>query len=106
MANKNKLSIYLLKEGLFDMEDIFENPDQIDVFTHLSDGSPVYYKPSKIHAPSWLRSFFLQNHSGSMWQANSRVVLLKRITIDNEDRVFALTFGYARFLFKSNVLEE
>jgi uncharacterized protein (TIGR04141 family) len=32
--------------------------------------------------------------------------LLKKLTIDRETRLFALTFGYARFLFKEDVLEE
>ena len=106
MANKNKLSIYLVKAGLFEKEDIFEKPEEIDIFTTLTDGSPVYYIPSDVHKPSWLKSFFLQDGNNDMWQANSRVVLIKRITIDNEEIVFALTFGYARFLFKTNVLEE
>lgn len=106
MANKNKLSIYLVKAGLFEKEDIFEKPEEIDIFTTLTDGSPVYYIPSDVHKPSWLKSFFLQDGNNDMWQANSRVVLIKRITIDNEERVFALTFGYSRFLFKTNVLEE
>ena len=106
MANKNKLSIYLVKAGLFEKEDIFEKPEEIDIFTTLTDGSPVYYIPSDVHKPSWLKSFFLQDGNNDMWQANSRVVLIKRINIDNEEKVFALTFGYARFLFKTNVLEE
>ena len=71
MANKNKLSIYLVKAGLFDKEDIFEKPDEIDVFINLPDGSPVYYIPSDVHEPMWLRSFFLQGSSRNMWQANS-----------------------------------
>ena len=32
--------------------------------------------------------------------------MLKQLSIGNEKRIFALTFGYARFLFKENVLEE
>ena len=106
MANKNRLSIYLLKPGLFEKDDIFEKPNEINIFTNLPDGSPVYYKASDVHTPTWLNSFFLQNGTNNMWQASSRVVLIKRMNIDNEERVFALTFGYARFLFKSNVLEE
>lgn len=59
-----------------------------------------------VHAPSWLKSFFLKNDNDDMLQANSRVILLKKKVFENEERVFALTFGYARFLFKANVLEE
>ena len=106
MASKNKLSIYLVKAGLSEKEDIFENHDELKVFSELSDGSKIYYKASSVHAPSWLKSFFLKDDNADMLQANSRVVLLKKMTFENEERVFALTFGYARFLFKPNVLEE
>lgn len=106
MANKNKLSIYLVKEGLFEKEDIFENPEELDILETLPDGSPIYYKASYVHSPSWLKSFFLKNDNYNMLQANSRVILLKKKVFENEERVFALTFGYARFLFKANVLEE
>lgn len=106
MANKNKLSIYLVKEGLFEKEDIFEKPEELDILETLPDGSPIYYKASDIHAPSWLKSFFLRNDNNDMLQANSRVVLLKKKEFEGEERLFALTFGYARFLFKANVLEE
>lgn len=106
MSNKNKLSIYLVKEGLFEKEDIFDKPNELDVLERLPDGSHIYYKTSDVHTPSWLKSFFLKNSSEDMLQANSRVVLLKKMVFENETRLFALTFGYARFLFKSNVLEE
>lgn len=106
MANKNKLSIYLLKEGLFEKDDIFENPDDLYVLEILADGSPIYYKASNVHAPTWLKSFFLRKDNQDMFQANSQVVLLKKRVFENEKRVFALTFGYARFLFKPSVLEE
>ena len=59
-----------------------EKPEEIDIFTTLTDGSPVYYIPSDVHKPSWLKSFFLQDGNNDMWQANSRVVLIKRIKIN------------------------
>lgn len=105
MANKNKLSIYLLKEGVMAQEEIFERPDEVQVFTTLPDNSPVYFAPSYVHEPSWMQSFFL-NSDDRLKQANSRVVLLKKLSVDGEEKLFALTFGYARFLFKANVLEE
>lgn len=71
----------------------------------LPDGANVYYMASDIHEPSWIKDFFLKN-SNKLHQAISRVVLLKTLNIDGESRIFALTFGYARFLFKTNVLEE
>lgn len=71
-----------------------------------SDGAIAYFVPSDVHEPSWLSSFFHQSGNKLLQQANSRVVLLKKLDINGETRLFALTFGYARFLFKEDVLEE
>lgn len=106
MAKKNKLSIYLVKEGLTSTNDIFENPDKIHTLERYSADSAAYFVPSLSHEPSWLRNFFLRGGDGMLLQANSRVVLIKSLMIDGEYRTFALTFGYARFLFKEDVLEE
>ena len=100
MANKNKLSIYLVKEGIDDKDDIFDKPENISELQKYQDGSIAYFVPSYVHEPAWLSSFFHQSGNALLQQANSRVVLLKRLTIDGETRLFALTFGYARFLFK------
>lgn len=106
MANKNKLSIYLLKKDITDPEEIFENNSIIEVFQRYDDGSVAYYVPSYTHEPIWLKSFFHKGADGHLLQANSRVVLLKPMEFEGVSRLFALTFGYARFLFKEDVLEE
>lgn len=106
LAKKNKLSIYLLKPEISKKEEIFESPAEIHEFQNYGDGSVAYYVPSSVHKPSWLESFFHKRNISDLLQANSRVVLIKRLTIDDEERNFALTFGYARSLFKEDVLEE
>lgn len=106
MANKNKLSIYLIKSGIIDIEDIFDKPENIQEFQKYPDGSVAYFVPSYVHEPSWLSSFFHKTGHNDLLQANSRVVLLKKLKIDEETKLFALTFGYARFLFKDDILEE
>ena len=106
MANKNKLSIYLIKSGIIDIEDIFDKPEKIQEFQKYPDGSVVYFVPSYVHEPSWLSSLFHKTGHNDLLQANSRVVLLKKLKIDEETKLFALTFGYARFLFKDDILEE
>lgn len=106
MPNKNKLSIYLIKSGIISVEDIFDNVDNIEVFQEYEDGSTAYYVPSYAHEPNWLQSFFHQSADGHLLQANSRVVLLKPLKFEDRVRIFALTFGYARFLFKEDALEE
>lgn len=106
MPNKNKLSIYLIKSGITDIDDIFDDIDGIEIFHEYEDGSIAYYVPSHTHEPNWLQSFFHCGADGQLLQANSRVVLLKPLELGGESRIFALTFGYARFLFKEDVLEE
>lgn len=106
MANRNKLSIYLIKSDIDDKDIIFENSKDIRELHKYSDDSIAYFVPSNVHEPSWLSSFFHQSGNTLLQQANSRVVLLKKLAIEGENRLFALTFGYARFLFKDDVLEE
>lgn len=110
---KNKLSIYLLKNEILKIEsiekikkeDLFEDPDKIEILEKIDDSGIVYYKPSTIVEPSWVRNFFLQKET-DMLQSSSRAVLIKRVLVNNETLYFALTFGYARFLFKPNVFVE
>ena len=106
MANKNKLSIYLIKSGITSVNDIFDSPDKIRVFQRYSYTSTAYFVPSLTHEPGWLQSFFRRGSDGMLLQSNSRVVLIKTLKIDGELRTFALTFGYARFLFREDILEE
>lgn len=106
MANKNKLSIYLVKAGLVNLEDIFDAPENMVELQRYSKNSVAYFVPSYTREPSWLNSFFHLSGNGALLQSNSRVVLLKELKIGDETRIFALTFGYARFLFKEDVLEE
>ena len=101
MANKNKLSIYLIKSHIENVNDIFENSDNISELKRYSDESVAYFVPSYVHEPAWLNSFFHCQGNEFLKQANARVVLLKKLTIDGDTRLFALTFGYARFLFAS-----
>ena len=82
MTNKNKLSIYLIKSEIADVEDIFDKPENIHEFQKYSDGSVAYFVPSYVHEPSWLNSFFHQAGNSELLQASSRVVLLKKLTMN------------------------
>ena len=97
MPNKNKLSIYLIKENLINIEDIFDKPNELAILDTLPDESKVYYKASDIHEPSWMKKISLKNNN-NLHQANSRVVLLKTLNIDDESRIFALTLDMLVFV--------
>lgn len=102
---KNKLSIYMLKHGIREPEEIFQEKLNVEELWAFDDGSKVYYVPSNVHKPAWLGDFFHKDAS-DLLQANSKVVFIKPISIDNEQRYFAITFGFARFMFNDDVLEE
>lgn len=43
MATKNKLSVYLVKEGITSANDIFEDPGMIRVLERYSENSAAYF---------------------------------------------------------------
>ena len=43
MPNKNKLSIYLIKENLINIEDIFDKPNELAILDTLPDESKDTY---------------------------------------------------------------
>ncbi|MEN6325275.1 MAG: DUF6119 family protein [Syntrophomonas sp.] len=102
---KNKLSVYLIKEGITDINDIFHEEYPVKELHKYSDKKCAYFVPSNVNPPKWLKSFFNLS-SDELKQANSKVILLDRIDFENETRTFAVTFGYAKSLFKEDVLEE
>ena len=101
---KNKLSIYLIKEGIL-FEDVFSTEKRVEVLKEYSKDKIMYYIPSRVHEPSWVNSFFKIKDS-SLLQANSKVVLLVRKTIKEKEIVFAIVFGSGKSLFAEDVLEE
>lgn len=111
---KNKLSIYLLKKEILKIdemeeikkEDLFEEPDKVEIFKRIEDSGIAFYRPSIPVQPSWVKSFFLCEENYNMLQTSSRAALIKRILIDGEVFYFVLTFGYAKFMFKSNIFVE
>ena len=100
---KNKLSIYLIKSDITLPDDIFK--DELDVLQEYSQDKIAYYLPSYIKQPDWLENFFNLDQA-RLKQANSRVILLVRRPYGIDYRMFAITFGYAKNLFKEGVLEE
>ena len=53
---KNKLSIYLIKEQITDIDKIFKS--QIDLLTEYDPYKQVYFVGSHSHQPTWINNFF------------------------------------------------
>lgn len=106
MASKNKLSICLIKKEITDVSNIFKDFDKITEFNKYNKDSVAYCLPSYIHEPVWMKGFFREDGKGLIKQSNARRVLIKKLKIDEEERYFALTFGYSKYMFQDDVLEE
>ncbi len=106
MANKNKLSIYLIKEGIQEDCDII---DKHEDSTLIEGVGTLYWDRSSVSIPGWVNSFCLGKVSGDdIFTSNARAVLLVRITVEPMDtkRIFAVTMGYGKYLLKDAVVEE
>lgn len=105
MGNKNKLSIYLIKNGYSEDSDILKS-SSYDAFK--GHDYTVYYDKSHITIPKWKESFFGgELYDSEIYTSNARAVVLYRIAIGiDSQRIFALTFGYGRNMINDEVIEE
>lgn len=103
---KQKMSIYLIKEG-FAIDDVVDNGDPY-VHRHLlQDGSVVYTKPSDPHPPKWIEYFDGQLESDALVSSSASALHLVRVAVTNDDeRLFAISFGYGFTLLDKEVVEE
>ena len=103
---KTNLSIYLIKEEYKEFDAIQEKSNKrID----LSNNMCVYCKLKQPNPPKWLKNFFANSFgelNGMLVNNASVLLLIKKVMIDAKERIFGLTFGYGKSLFKDDVLEE
>ncbi len=107
MAEKNKLSIYLIKDEYSDSDQqILKSPDGLCI--DVKNVGKAYIIPSRFNVPSWVSTFFC-NELGDvpLFTANSRAVLISRVVItDGITKTFAVTLGYGKNMLADSVYEE
>ena len=105
MPNKNKISIYLIKNEFVNDEDIVENYSGSQSIDNVGT---VYVGESRTNPPKWASSFLTdQVDTSNLFVSNARAVLLVRIdTMRNGQRVFAIVMGYGKNMLKDDVIEE
>ena len=101
--SKISLSIYLIKEGIDDFDNIKE---KCELLREYNENKKMYYKSSSVDEPEWLSKFFkFKNEKIKI--SNARVLLLRRLkTSDNKIRIFGIVFGLGKTFFKEDVIEE
>ena len=100
---KNKISLYLVKEHIVNVDDLFK--EGFTVLREYSENKMLYFNPSDSIQPKWLDEFFHITND-SIWNSNSKAVLLIKRTIDDVNRSFVITFGLGIHMLKDNTLEE
>lgn len=107
MANKNKLSIYLIKDE-FASKDSLILKDQKCTSRNIENVGTVYFSESHISKPAWVESFFRGKlDTKDIFTSNARAVLITRVTLGyGELKTFALTMGYGKYMLADDVIED
>ena len=107
----NKLSVYLIKDGIEDIADIFDDPSSIKNIS-IDDNATLYYSNSRPKPPSWLYNFFgkgiADNLNSDLYTAYVSAALIMNVKIDDiQSRKFAVAFGLGGWqLLKPGCYEE
>ncbi len=106
MADKNKLSIYLIKKEFIEKDIHILKSDCESI--HIENVGEVYFEKSSLRTPAWVNSFFQgQLDMQKLYTSNAKAILLCRVEVEaNITRVFALTFGYGKNMLIDGVIEE
>ena len=104
----NKLSIYLIKDEYSDPKDILKDCSNLE--SQEIDGVGVFYfDESHKFLPSWLKKFFGPPLSDTekLFNYTSKGVLLTSVNFESDqERIFAIPFGYGRMLLNPGVYEQ
>ena len=102
---KNKLSVLLIKKNT---PLLMVVKQQEDIHSEEVNGCMFYYKNSFTNPPKWLASFFNNSLAcGERLRSTSAAgVLLVRRDYAEEQRIFAICFGFGRSLIQPACIEE
>lgn len=97
-VKKNKLTVYLIKEGYKEIEDFLSvgNFTQIKVNGENNDDGVLIYKGGFRTKPSWVSIFedLPLFDPSTIWNQSSKAIFL----LKHEERYFCFTFGYSKSL--------
>ncbi len=104
---KNKLTIFLIKQGITNHASILDNYNTLNSKNMRGDNDDIvgvlYFPKSIFYPPDWLENFFETADLGVIFQnSNTRAVYI----IEVSGRLFVLTFGYGKSILKKDVYED
>ena len=107
MAERNKLSIYLIKDE-YSASDELILKRKFNLLGSLEDIGNIYFDPSQTTYPAWFNTFFCGKlDCTNVFSSNTRAVLISRVKINRTlTKTFAITMGYGKNMLADNVIEE
>ena len=95
--NTNKLSVYMIKPQITQLEDIVESTEPP---VHIDGVGDFFHSPSNPNPPEWIRKFFgsTLNDELRILSSSAKGVLIVPIQDGDKLTHFAVTFGIGRFL--------
>lgn len=93
-----KLSIYLIKDGIKEYSDIVKNIDTKEEFKN----GVLYYKKSYSSSPNWTTNFFGQEIN-ELKKSSASGLYITKIDYNNKDVYFGISFGHGWQMFKDGV---
>jgi len=105
MCKTNKLSIYLIKDGVNEPREILK---RINQYVSIEGIGEFYYENSSVNSPSWVRNFFTNqlDENINLKSSSAKGVLLCSIIVDGKTITFVLSFGLGRHMIKKEAIEE
>lgn len=102
----NKLSIYLIKGRHTEVNDILKDIDSYKK-VDINQVGTLYYDDSHVNPPGWASTFFQDKISElNIFNAGSKAILLVRLDIDSDKKMFAIPFGFGWTMLNAGVWEE
>ncbi len=100
----NRLSVYLVKAGITDLEDIVESTQQP---VAINDQGFFVFEESHPSRPDWIENFFGQTlDNQNIFTSSARGIFVTSIETIDGVRFFVVTFGFGRHMIKEGVIEE
>lgn len=96
-----KLSIYLIKQSIINHNDIIKDASNKEDFSN----GVLYYKRSYLKPPSWTENFFNKSIE-ELKNSSASGLFITKITYENQDIHFGLSFGHGWQMFKDGVIVE
>ena len=104
-SRTNKLSIYMIKPEYRRFDEVVDTLQAGQVIEGIGT---FYSEDSFPHPPSWIRDFFDSTLGDNLHitTSSARGMLLSTGTYNGEEVIFAVSFGFGRFLLRDGVFEE